>query len=137
VRHPRTLRWLWPGSCSRETRAWFSNSFPANAADLNGRQMWLRVKGETEDAVLKFGFHDVYALRPGFIQPVRGAASRNHWVRWFYRVTDALYPILQKRFDRVVTSTDLLAEAMLRLATMGDAKKIVRTGDLNRLARSF
>lgn len=106
-------------------------------ADLNGPQMWLRVKAETENALLKIGFHDVYALRPRFIQPMRGAASRNRWVRWIYAATDTLYPSLQKRFDHAVTSTDLLAKAMLQLATIGNANKIVSTSELNRLARSL
>lgn len=34
-------------------------------ADLNARQMWSRVKAEIENGVLKVGFHDAYALRPG------------------------------------------------------------------------
>ena len=37
------------------------------------RQSWARVKAETEAAVCSMGFRDAYALRPGFIQPMRGA----------------------------------------------------------------
>lgn len=105
-------------------------------ADLNGRQMWRRVKAETEDAVLAIGFHDTYVLRPGFIQPMRGAVCRNRSVRWIYSVTALLYPYLQKRFDRAVTSTDLLANAMLRIATTGNVKKTLGTFELNQLAKS-
>ena len=55
------------------------------------------------------GFRDAYALRPGFIQPMRGAASRIIWMRRFYALTAPIYPFLQKTFRRFVTSTDLLA----------------------------
>jgi hypothetical protein len=93
------------------------------------------VKAETEAALFAMGFHDAYALRPGFIQPMRGSASRERWMRWLYAFTAPMYPFLQKRFDRVVTSTDLLAEAMLRLAITGSAKKTLNTGTLNAVAR--
>jgi uncharacterized protein YbjT (DUF2867 family) len=102
--------------------------------DMNSRQRWARVKGETEAALLEMGFRDAYALRPGFIQPMRGVKSRQRVVRWSYSLTAPLYPLLQRRFGRYVTSTDLLAEAMLRLAVKGNQKKILHTGDLNAVA---
>jgi hypothetical protein len=45
------------------------------------RQRWAQVKAETETALLNMGFHDAYALRPGFIQPMRGVTSRTRSVR--------------------------------------------------------
>jgi hypothetical protein len=80
------------------------------------------------------GFRDAYAVRPGFIQPMRGVTSRMRSVRWLYAVTAPAYPIMQKMLSRWVTSTDLLAAAMLQLGTAGSKKKILNTGDLNRLA---
>jgi hypothetical protein len=65
-----------------------------------------RVKAETEAALFEIGFRDAYALHPGFIQPKRGAASRMRSVRWMYALTAPIYPFLQKRFSRFVTSTD-------------------------------
>jgi len=106
-------------------------------AGSNARQMWRRVKGEAEDALLAMGLYDAYALRPAFIQPMRGSTTRYRPLRWIYALTAAVYPYLQKRFDRNVTSTDLLAEAMLQLATAGDVKKILTNGELNQLARSI
>jgi uncharacterized protein YbjT (DUF2867 family) len=44
--------------------------------DANSRQRWAQVKAETETALLNMGFRDAYALRPGFIQPMRGVTSR-------------------------------------------------------------
>jgi hypothetical protein len=79
------------------------------------------------------GLRDAYALRPGFIQPMRGATSRMRSVRWMYTLTTPIYPFLQKAFSRWVTSTDLLASAMLQLAITGSEKKILNTGELNAL----
>lgn len=102
--------------------------------DAKSRQAWARVKAETEAALFEVGFRDAYALRPGFIQPMRGATSRERWVRWLYVLTMPIYPFLQRRFGRLVTSTDLLAAAMLQLAMVGSEKKTLNTGELNALA---
>lgn len=103
--------------------------------DANSRQNWARIKAETEEALSKLGFRDAYALRPGFIQPMRGAPSRMRSVRWMYALTAPVYPLLQKTFSRWVTSTDLLAAAMLQLAVTGSEKKTLNTADLNAVAR--
>jgi uncharacterized protein YbjT (DUF2867 family) len=102
--------------------------------DANSRQAWARVKAETEAALFEMGFRDAYALRPGLIQPMRGAHSRLRSLRWLYALTAPVYPFLQKIFGRWVTSTDLLAMAMLQLAMAGNQKKAVNTAELNKAA---
>src|SRR6516164_8923395 len=105
--------------------------------DANSRQRWAQVKAETETALLKMGFRDAYTLRPGFIQPMRGVTSRMRSVRWMYALTAPVFPFLQKTFGRWVTSTDLLAAAMLQLGAAGSAKKTLNTAELNVLARNL
>ena len=102
--------------------------------DANSRQKWARVKAETEAAIFEIGFLDAYALRLGFIQPMRGTTSRMRSVRWMYALTAPIYPFLQKRFGRFVTSTDRLAAAMLHLAIAGSPKKTLNTRELNAVA---
>ncbi len=99
------------------------------------RQAWARVKAETEAAVLAMGFRDAYALRPGFIQPLRGSTPRVRLMRWTYALTAPVYPVLQRIAGRFVTSTDLLATAMLRLAMRGNTKKSLNTAELNAIAK--
>jgi hypothetical protein len=96
--------------------------------DAKSRQRWAQVK---------MGFRDAYALRPGFIQPMRGVTSRMRSVRWMYALAAPVYPFVQKMFRRWVTSTDLLAAAMLQLAAAGSAKKTLNTAELNALARNY
>jgi uncharacterized protein YbjT (DUF2867 family) len=102
--------------------------------DANSGQKWSRVKAKTETTLLNMGFRDAYAMRPGFIQTMRGATSRMRSVRWMYALTTPIYPFLQKRFGRFVTSTDRLAAAMLQLAIAGSPKKTLNTRELNALA---
>jgi len=103
--------------------------------NANSRQRWARVKAETETALAKMGFRDAYALRPGFIQPMRGVTSRMRSVGWMYALTAPVFPFLQRTLGRWVTSTDLLAAAMLQLAVTGSEKKVLNTGELNALAK--
>ena len=41
-----------------------------------GRIMWARVKGKTENALLRLPFKAAYMFRPGIIEPLHGARSR-------------------------------------------------------------
>ena len=102
--------------------------------DAKSRQRWAQVKAETETALLNMGFPDAYALRPCFIQPMRGVTSRMRSVRWMYAMTAPIYPFIQKWFSRFVTSTDQLAAAMLQLAIAGSPKKTMNTRELNAVA---
>ena len=104
--------------------------------DAKSRQRWARVKAETEAALLNMGFRDAYALRPGFIQPMRGVTSRIRSLRWFYALMAPIYPVLQKTLSRWATSTDMPAAAMLQLAAVGSAKKTLNTAELNTLAKT-
>jgi uncharacterized protein YbjT (DUF2867 family) len=64
-------RQLLPGNC-RMVFEYISGE----GTDAKSRQRWAQVKAETETALLTMGFRDAYALRPGFIQPMRGVTSR-------------------------------------------------------------
>ncbi len=50
-----------------------------NLADSSekGKIMWARVKGKTENALMRFPFKQVYNFRPGFMQPTPGQQTFN------------------------------------------------------------
>src|SRR5215831_6625089 len=52
-----------------------------------GRTMWARVKGKTENALLRLPFKAAYMFRPGFIEPKAGIRSKTAFYRLFYRLT--------------------------------------------------
>ena len=60
-----------------------------------GRAMWARVKGRTENALLKLPLK-AYMFRPGFIEPMDGIQSKTPMYRRFYTVLGPLFPILRK-----------------------------------------
>jgi uncharacterized protein YbjT (DUF2867 family) len=96
----------------------------------HGRSMWARVKGKTENALLRLGFKAAYIFRPGFIQPLHGIQSKTKLYRAIYAVTAPLIPALRAVFPQYVTTTEQLGRAMLRVARDGYAKPILEMRDI-------
>lgn len=99
-----------------------------------GRVMWARVKGATENALLRMPFRAAFMFRPGYIQPLRGARSKTRAYRIFYAFLGPLYPILRRLFPRYVTTTVDLGRAMIQTAAVGYPRPVLETDDINRLA---
>jgi len=100
-----------------------------------GRVMWARVKGETENALLALPFRAACMFRPGFIQPLHGIRSRTPLYRAIYAVLSPLFPVLDRLFPDRVTDTARLGRAMLA-AVRGGAPKVVDARAINALARA-
>jgi hypothetical protein len=52
-----------------------------------GRMMWSRVKGKTENDLMKLQFKSVYAFRPAFIKPVKGQKMLRDSTNMYYGFT--------------------------------------------------
>ena len=102
-------------------------------ADAQGRAMWARVKGATENALLDLPFK-AYMFRPGYIQPMHGVTSRTRLYRVAYIVTRPLFPLLRRLFPTAVTTTEQIGQAMITVAERGAAKRILGPADINALA---
>jgi uncharacterized protein YbjT (DUF2867 family) len=98
-----------------------------------GRAMWARVKGRTENALLRLPFKAAYMLRPGLIIPMHGVKSKTRLYRAFYTVLGPLLPLMRKVFPRSIITTEQLGRAMLRLARSGYSKSVLETADLTAL----
>lgn len=101
-----------------------------------GRSMWARVKGKTENALLGMPFKASYMLRPGFIKPKKGIKSRTRLYNLMYSVFTPFYYILNP-FGSLVTNTEKLGKAMIRIAEKGYDKKIIPTKDINLIAENL
>lgn len=99
-----------------------------------GRIMWARIKGKTENALLRLPFKGVYIFRPGFIQPLHGIQSRTRLYRVLYGVTAPLLPILRRAFPDFVLTTETIGRAMLAAARTGAPKPVLESRDINALA---
>jgi uncharacterized protein YbjT (DUF2867 family) len=99
----------------------------------SGRTMWARVKGQTENALLRMPFKAAYMFRPGFIQPLHGIKSRTALYRVPYVILGPLIPLLRKLFPKYVTTTEVLGRAMIKAAREGAPKKVLESQDINAL----
>lgn len=95
-----------------------------------GRTMWARVKGRTENALLRLPFRAAYMLRPGIILPMHGIKSKTMLYRVGYRLMTPLYPALRALFPRAITTTEHLGRVMLRLARSGYSKPVLEPADI-------
>lgn len=95
-----------------------------------GNSMWARVKGRTENDLLKLPFKHAYMFRPAFIQPLHGITSKTTLYRVIYSVTAPLAPLLT-RFPKYATTTEQLGRAMLVVAKKGFSKKLLESADIN------
>jgi len=99
-----------------------------------GKVMWARVKGKTENALLALPFKGAFMFRPGAIQPMHGEVSKTPAYRWFYTLAGPLLSLARALFPRHVTTTEQLARAMINVARHGHDKPIVHNADIAGLA---
>jgi uncharacterized protein YbjT (DUF2867 family) len=99
-----------------------------------GRTMWARVKGKTENALLRMPFTAAYMFRPGIIQPLYGARSKTALYRVFYTLSKPLLPLLRLAFPDYVLTTQQIGQAMLTVAKRGYPQKILESKDIRAAA---
>ncbi|CAI0783421.1 Rossmann-fold NAD(P)-binding domain-containing protein [Serratia grimesii] len=98
-----------------------------------GRSMWARVKGATENALLALPFHAVM-FRPGAIVPLHGIRSRTRAYDLLYRVFKPLWFVALRLFPNQVTTTERVGLAMLAVARGEKTLRVVEPAEINRLA---
>jgi uncharacterized protein YbjT (DUF2867 family) len=99
-----------------------------------GGVMWARVKGATENALLSMPFERAYMLRPGFIRPLHGAASKTRSYRLLHALAGPVYPAVKRLFPGRVTTTEELGRAMLQLLKRGFGERVLENRDIATLA---
>lgn len=97
-----------------------------------GRLAWARVKGATENALMRMPFRRAYMFRPGFMKPIEG--SRN--TKGYYRFIAPLYPVLRALMPQYVSTLQELALAMIKSVTQGYEKNILEVKDIVQLAKA-
>jgi hypothetical protein len=97
-----------------------------------GRSMWARVKGSTENELLRLPFRAAYMFRPGAIVPLHGVQSKTKLVRVFYVLLGPLLPLLNALFPKYVTTTEQIGRAMLKIAKHGWPAPVLETADINK-----
>jgi len=95
-----------------------------------GRIMWARVKGKTENDLMKLPFKQVYNFRPGLLKPTPGLKN----TLGIYKFVNWLYPLARKLLPKEVSTLKELGLAMIKVAISGYHKPNVEVEDIVKLA---
>ena len=96
-----------------------------------GKIMWARVKGKTENDLLKLPFKNAYMFRPGYIQPTKGLKNTYK----IYKVISPLYPVFKLFFPGYVVTLEELGKAMINLSLDGSEIKILECKNIVQLSK--
>jgi uncharacterized protein YbjT (DUF2867 family) len=96
-----------------------------------GRLMWARVKGKTENDLLKLPFKAAYMFRPAGIQPLHGIRSKTAWYQAAYVVAAPVLTLLNSIAPKYVTTTEQVGRAMIKVARDGYPRPVLESEDIN------
>jgi uncharacterized protein YbjT (DUF2867 family) len=99
-----------------------------------GRIMWARVKGKTENDLMKLPFKRVYNFRPAMIEPYLPLKPSQTYYKAM-RYTSWLFPILKVIAPNYITTLRDLALAMIKSSLTGYPKNVLEVKDINLLAK--
>jgi len=94
-----------------------------------GSTMWARVKGKTENDLMKLPFKKVYAFRPGYMQPTPGLKRTLKG----YKYISWMYPVL-RRFTSSASTLKEVGDAMIHAVSKGYDKPVLEVKDIIELA---
>lgn len=96
-----------------------------------GKIMWARVKGKTENDLLKLPFKAAYMFRPGFIKPTKGLKNAYKAYKFF----TPFYPIFRKLFPKYVVTLEEIGLAMINVTLSGSDIKVFECKDIVELSK--
>jgi hypothetical protein len=96
----------------------------------SGKLMWARVKGKTENDLMKLPFRKVYNFRPAFMRPTKGLKNTLK----YYKYINWLFPVLRIILPGYVSRLSQLGLAMINSALDGYEKQVLEVRDINLLS---
>jgi uncharacterized protein YbjT (DUF2867 family) len=97
-----------------------------------GRIMWARVKGKTENELMKLPFKKAYNFRPGFMKATPGQKN----IKSYYKFIAWMYPFLRILVPSQVSTMRDVGLAMINSVRKGYPKQILEIKDINALAKA-
>jgi hypothetical protein len=97
-----------------------------------GRTMWARVKGKTENDLMKLPFKKSFMFRPGIIEPTKGLKNTLK----FYSYFGWMLPIIRLISPGFISTLSDIGIAMIKSVTKGYPKSVLEVRDIKTLAKS-
>jgi uncharacterized protein YbjT (DUF2867 family) len=102
----------------------------AGTDSTESKSMWARVKGKTENHLMKLPFKKAYMFRPGFIEPTKGLKNTlkvYNYIGW-------LIPIMRSLSPGFICSLREIGLAMINAVKIGYDKQVLEVKDIKALA---
>lgn len=96
-----------------------------------GKSMWARVKGKTENDLMKLPFKNVFAFRPGFIKPTPGLKNTHS----FYKYINWLFPFGRLLYKSGFCTLKEVGLAMINTVNLDSKSKVVEGKEIIELAK--
>ncbi len=96
-----------------------------------GKSMWARVKGRTENKLVNMFQGGAYMFRPGYMKPVKGQKN----VLKFYFGWQIFYPLLKLVMPNFTCTLEEVGRAMVNCAVKGYSKNILEVKDIIEAAK--
>jgi len=93
-----------------------------------GKLMWARVKGKTENALMQLPFKGEYNFRPGFMKPFKGQKN----IKWFFRPIIWIFPHILSSQSLTLSE---VGKAMINTVVKGYPKQVLEIQDIKELAK--
>ena len=97
-----------------------------------GRMMWARVKGKTENDLMKLPFKQVFGFRIGFLIP----NPQQKRVLKYYNYLSWFIPIIKLIFPNIITTMNQVAQAMIYVSQNGYKHNVIFVKDIKTMAIS-
>lgn len=95
-----------------------------------GRIMWARVKGKTENDLLKLPFSGVHNFRPGFMKATPGQQN----LLPLYKYIGWTFPFFKMIMPNKVSTLKQVGQAMINCVLTASGKQVMEVKDINRMS---
>ena len=92
---------------------------------------WARVKGKTENDLMKLPFTAAYAFRPAFMLPTKGLKNTLPYYKYIIWLYPVVHPLLPQYFGTLKE----LGLAMINSVIFGSDKMVLEAKDIAELAK--
>ena len=102
-------------------------------ASEKGPVMWARVKGRTENDLMKLPFKSASMYRPGMIIAKNGEVSGTRLYRVIYNLTKPMHKLIENILPKYIVTTEQVGRAMIQVAKTGTGPGAYEISDIQEL----
>ena len=101
--------------------------------DTNGKMAWARIKGKTEEDLMKMPFKQAFGYRVGFMTPFKEQKR----VLSYYKYFSWLVPVIKLVAPGMINSMSEVRKSMIYASNLGYEKNIISPKDVKLMAEKL